>query len=184
MIILTVLWKIVKYALMLLAILIPLVLITALFVSKEMKSDKDVVINKPKAEVYEYVKLLTNQNNYSKWATMDPNMKKTFSGTDGTVGFISAWDGNSEVGKGAQEITAIVADRIDYELRFEKPMKSVNQAYMTTTAITDSSTKVTWGFSGKMNYPLNIMNLFFNADEMVGKDFEFGLKKLKEILEK
>ena len=33
----------------------------------------------------------------------DPNMKKSYSDIDGTVGFIYAWDGNKEAGKGEQE---------------------------------------------------------------------------------
>ncbi len=38
----------------------------------------------------------------------DPLMKKQFKGTDGTVGFLYAWDSqNNEVGKGEQEIERI-----------------------------------------------------------------------------
>ena len=41
---------------------------------------------------------------------MDPNIKTDFRGTDGTVGFISAWDSNNikNVGKGEQEILNMV----------------------------------------------------------------------------
>lgn len=37
----------------------------------------------------------------------DPNMRKNFKGTDGTVGFCYAWDGNKKAGKGEQEIIAL-----------------------------------------------------------------------------
>ena len=67
-------------------------MIAAIFVKREYSVEREVVINKPKQEVFEYVKLLKNQDNYSKWAMMDPKMKKEYTGTDGTVGFISAWD--------------------------------------------------------------------------------------------
>ena len=52
---------------------------------------------------------------------MDPDMKKTYRGTDGTVGFVSAWDSEKDdVGKGEQEIIKITdGERIDYELRFQ-----------------------------------------------------------------
>jgi hypothetical protein len=129
--------------------------------------------------------LLKNQNNYSKWAGMDPKMKKDYRGNDGTVGFVSAWDSdNKDVGKGEQEIKAMDGSKIDYELRFIKPFKSTSLASMNTQAVTDSTTKVTWGFSGKMNYPLNIMNLFFDTEKMVGDDFGIGLVNLKNIMEK
>ncbi len=177
--------KILFTILKIIGVLIALILIIALFVKKEIKLEKEIVINKPKVMVYDYVKLLQNQNNYSKWATMDPSMKKEFKGTDGTVGFVSAWDSdNKDVGKGEQEITKMQGDRIDYELRFMKPMKAINYAFMGTESISDSSTKVIWGFNGKMNYPLNIMNLFFDAEKMVGDDFAIGLDNLKRILEK
>ena len=55
---------------------------------------------------------------------------------------------------------------------------------MTAEAIGTSSTKVSWGFQSKMNYPLNIMKLFMNMNEMIGKDFSTGLKNMKNLLEK
>ena len=44
-------------------------------------------------------------------------------------------------------------------------------------------TQVIWGFSGKNKFPISIMMLFMNMDKAVGKDFEYGLNKLKGILE-
>ena len=55
---------------------------------------------------------------------------------------------------------------------------------MTTEAVDAGSTRVTWGFESKMNYPMNIMKLFMNMKEMIGKDFLIGLANLKRILEK
>jgi Polyketide cyclase / dehydrase and lipid transport len=182
--ILKLLWKILRIPLAIIAVLFVAVLILGLFGKKEMKAEKEIVINKPKAVVYDYIKLLANQNKYSKWATMDANMKTTYLGKDGTVGFISGWDGNSDVGKGEQEIRKMEGDRIDYELRFEEPFKSTNTAFMTTQAINDSSTKVIWGFEGKMNYPLNAMSVFTDMSKSIGEDYAEGLSNLKTVLEK
>ncbi|HUC82874.1 MAG TPA: SRPBCC family protein [Flavisolibacter sp.] len=178
--------KILKRLLFVILLLIAVALITALFVKQEMHAEREVIINKPKAEVYDYVKYLKNQNDYSKWGTMDPAMKKEFRGTDGTVGFVSAWESeNGEVGKGEQEITAInPGERIEYELRFIEPMESKAAAYMTLDAVSANQTKVKWGFNGKMNYPFNIMRLFMDMDKMIGDDFAAGLDKLKGKLEK
>jgi len=41
----------------------------------------------------------------------------------------------------------------------------------------------TWGFVGKSAFPMNVFMLFMNMDKAIGKDFEYGLKKLKRILE-
>jgi hypothetical protein len=177
--------KILKRILFVILAIIGLVLITALFVKKEMHAEREVVINKPKSEVFEYVKYLKNQNNYSKWATMDPAMKQDFKGTDGKVGFVSAWESDKDdVGKGEQEIKGIKeGERIDYELRFKKPMESTASAYMITEAVSGNQSKVRWGFDSKMSYPFNVIRLFMDVDKMIGDDFEEGLKNLKARME-
>jgi hypothetical protein len=157
-----------------------------LFEKKEMKAEREEIINKPRAEVFNYVKYLKNQNDYSKWGSMDPNMKKEFRGTDGTPGFVSAWESEKDdVGKGEQEIKAIKeGERIDYEIRFRKPMESTASAYMITEDALANQTKVRWGFEGKMDYPFNVMRLFMDMDKMIGDDFAAGLNKLKNTMEK
>lgn len=165
--------------------IIALLLIVALFVNKTMSVEKEVVINKPLNEVFEFIKSLKNQNSYSKWGRLDPNMKVTYTGTDGTVGFISAWEGNKDVGQGEQEIKKIdEGKRVDFDLRFIKPFKSHADAYMITEVVDSSKTKVKWGFTSQMPYPFNAMKLFINMDEKVGEDFTIGLNNLKTMMEK
>jgi hypothetical protein len=166
--------------------LIVLILLTALFVKKEYTVEREISIAKPKLEVFEYVKLLKNQDNFSVWAKIDPTMKKEYRGTDGNVGFVSAWDSPvKNAGKGEQEITKISDGvRIEYEIRFFKPMKSTDNAFLSFESLNDSITNVKWGFSGKIQYPMNVMFLFMDMDAILGKDLEGGLKNLKVELEK
>ena len=165
--------------------IIAALLVAGLFVPKGMKATREIVINKPNAEVFNYIKHLKNQDNYSKWGSMDPNMKKEYRGTDATPGFISAWEGNKKVGQGEQEIISIEeGKKLNTELRFIKPFKSVAKSSMTTEAINDSSTKVSWGFEGTMNYPMNVMKLFMNMEKAIGNDFSTGLSNLKVLMEK
>ena len=177
--------KALQWMLIVVVSIIGLILLTALFVRKDFAVEKQIEINKPKQEVYNYVVLLKNQNNFSKWATTDPAMEKTFSGVDGTVGFVSAWKSeNKNVGSGEQEITKIdPGKRIDYELRFKEPMEDTNMAHMTLDSIGENKTLVKWGFEGVMKYPTNITLLFLDFDKLIGGDFEFGLNKLKGIFE-
>jgi hypothetical protein len=178
--------KILKYILFGILGLVALLLIIPVFLPKEYAVVRAVTINKPKAEVFAYVKLLKNQDNYSVWATRDPSMEKTFKGTDGTVGCVSAWNSKKdEVGVGEQEITNIKeGEKIDYELRFIKPFEAKDHAYMITEAASENQTKVIWGFDGKMAYPMNLMLVCMNMDAMLGKDLETGLTNLKTVLEK
>ncbi|MGE0930321.1 SRPBCC family protein [Peijinzhouia sedimentorum] len=177
--------KALKIILIGLASIIALVLVAAIFVDGNYAVEREVTINRSKSEVFDYIKYLRNQDEFSKWASMDPNMKKDFRGTDGAVGFVSAWESESDdVGKGEQEIIAIVeGERIDYELRFLEPVESTSQAYMITESAGMNQTTVKWGINGKMTYPMNLMLLFMDMEEMLGADLSDGLNNLKVKLE-
>ena len=168
------------------AVLIAAFLILALLVKKDYTVTRDITIDTPKGDVFGYIKLLKNQDEYSKWALMDPAMKKIYTGIDGTPGFVSAWDSDDKnVGKGEQEILKITeGERVDYELRFIKPFEGKANAWLSTDSVSATQTKVTWGFKGAMPYPMNVMLLFMKMDEMIGADLETGLKNLKTKLEK
>lgn len=165
--------------------LVALILILALFAKKGYSIYREIVIHKPKQEIFNYIKLLKNQDYYNKWVMRDPAMKKDFTGTDGTVGFIYAWDGNKQAGEGEQEIKAIKdGERIDIEIRFIRPFAGVSDSYITTTAVSAHQTNLKWSFASKMRYPMNAMLLFMNMDKLLGKDLETSLNTLKGILEK
>lgn len=178
--------KIVKWILIVVVVFIAIPLIIALFLKKDYTVEKQVTINKSKQVVFDYIRYLKNQDNFSKWAKMDPQMKKDYRGTDATVGFVSAWSSDKkDVGQGEQEIKDIKeGERIDYEIRFIKPFTATSQAYITTESVAPEQTKVKWTFNGHMPYPMNIMLLCMNMDEMVGNDLQIGLDNLKAILEK
>lgn len=163
-----------------------LLLIIALFTKKEYSVVREIVINSPVQQVFNYIRLLKNQDNYSVWNKLDPGMKKTYSGTDGSIGFTYAWDStNKQAGKGEQAITEIrEPEKMGMDLHFIKPFEGRAVAYMTTTPLTAAQTKVRWGLDSKMNYPMNIMLLFMNMDKMLGKDLALGLENLKIIMEK
>ncbi|MCW3089904.1 MAG: polyketide cyclase [Ferruginibacter sp.] len=175
--------KTLKKIVLIILVLIAIPFVIALFVKREYFVEREVTINRPKQEVFNYVKYLKNQENYSKWVRMDPNMKKDYRGTDGTIGFVYAWDGNSEAGKGEQEIKDLKdGEKVDVEIRFEKPFEGIATAPITTEMLSANQTKVRWSLKGKSKYPMNFMNLFM--DNMLGKDLETSLAMLKGVLEK
>ena len=166
--------------------LVLIVLVAAIFMKKEYAIEREISINKPKAEVFDYVRFLKNQDNFSVWNMRDPNMIKEYKGTDGTVGSVAGWDSKmDEVGKGEQEIKKIEeGSRIDMELRFIRPFEATDNAYLMTTDAGNGQTTVKWGFNGAMPYPMNVMLPFMNMEEMLGGDLEKGLQNLKNVLEK
>ena len=59
-------------------ILIAIPLVIALFIDNEYKVENEIIIQQPKAVVFDYVKSLRNQDRFNKWANIDPNIKKTY----------------------------------------------------------------------------------------------------------
>ena len=166
--------------------IVVLALVVALFVSGKYQVEREVTINKSKQQVFDYVKFLKNQNQFSVWAKIDPDMKTEFRGEDGTIGFVSAWDSqNPKAGKGEQKIIKIAdGERIDYEIHFIKPMESTDYAFLEFRATSDSTTNVKWCFHGEMKYPMNLMLLGMDMEKMLAPDLQDGLNNLKGILEK
>lgn len=148
--------------------------------------EKEIEINRPKAEVFSYLTHLKNQEKWGPWFKKDPNMKLTYTGTDGEVGFTSKWESDhGEVGSGEQEIKKITdGEQIDLQVRFTKPWESTSDSYLKTSDSGADKTNVKWGFTGSMPRPMNLMLLFIDMDAEVGKDFESGLSDLKTELEK
>ncbi|WP_046370421.1 SRPBCC family protein [Flavihumibacter petaseus] len=168
-----------------LAILIILVLIIALYSKRDYTVQREIVINQPVDKVFDYVRHLKNQDYFNKWVMRDPDMKKSFRGTDGTVGFVYGWDGNKQAGAGEQEIMSIDPNKqIGIVIRFERPFKAIAQAPITVEAVTTNQTRIRWRMSSSMKYPMNAMMLFADMDRLLGKDLQWSLEKLKGILEK
>ena len=163
-----------------------IIIILALIAPKSYDVSRSMKINRTANDIFEYLRFFNNHDHWSPWFERDPNMKKTLTGTDGEIGFISAWESDhKQVGSGEQEIKSFVTDKvINSEIRFLKPFKSTSDAYLKFDEMNSGETTVTWGFSGNNKFPVSIMMLFMNMDKAVGKDFEAGLAKLKIILEK
>ena len=170
--------------------LIALLLVIGLFSKRAYTIEREIKINRPKQDVFNYIKFLKNQDHYNKWVMMDPAMRKEFTGNDATEGFIYAWNGNNKAGAGEQEIKQITeGKRIDMEVRFKRPFKGIAVTRMETGSILNLNdvpecTKVKWAFGSQLNYPMNLVLLFMNMDKMLGKDIEISLSNLKVILEK
>ncbi len=169
--------------LFLIAGIIVMLLIIALFMRKEHYVKCDIVIYAPQQKVFDYVKLLKNQDTFNKHAKADPGRIETFKGTDGTVGYIYSWSGNKSAGVGEKEIKNIVEGKsMEAEIRFVKPMAATARIIMDTEALSDTETNVSWSNAGILKYPLNIM--IPSMEKMISKDMDGSLLTLKNLLEK
>ena len=164
-------------------VLAGLILLAASMMEKEYSLSSSIIINRPQNVVFEYVKHLKNQERYSKWVMADPNVKLTYTGTDGTVGFKAAWESaDKNVGVGEQAIMNIKEGiGYDAEIRFEKPFKGISTANVTTEALSSNQTKVTTTFNSKTPFPMNIMVPMIK--KMLQKDMDMNSENLKRVLE-
>ena len=146
--------------------------------------EREVTVNKSKEEVFAYLKILKNQNEWGPWYKRDPGMQQEFRGTDGQPGFVVSWKGNSETGTGEQEIKNVAeGQRIDTELRFKEPWESKANTYITTESTGENQTKVKWGMNGEVPRPMNVLLRLYSMDQLIGKDYQEGLDTLKTKLE-
>jgi hypothetical protein len=131
--------KILIAVLALIVLLAAAVVILAFSVKTDLKVEREVTINRSKADVFGYVKKLKNQNDWGPWFKKDQAMKQEFKGEDGLPGFVATWKSdNSEIGAGEQEIKKVVeGERLDTELRFKEPFESTADAYITKTVQPD-----------------------------------------------
>lgn len=176
--------KVLKITLIVLGLFVAILLITALFVPKTFMFERSVVISAPADSVWKYTGSLSGLDKWSPWNDYDPNVKKTMTGVDGTVGACQRWE-SEKIGSGSQTILRIEkSSLLAMKLDFLKPHESHGSAYVKLENESDNRTKVSWGMTGNMPYPLNVMILFMNMEKMMGKDFDHGLHKLKLLVEK
>jgi hypothetical protein len=175
--------NIVLTILLILTSLLALLLILAFFMKKQHYVKREIIINAPQQKVFDFLRLLRNQEKFNKWATTDKkNRIEEFKGTDGTVGFIYSWSGNKDAGEGEKEITNIIeGKRIETEIRFVKPMRVTASVIFEIESLSPDQTKLSHINTGSLKYP---MNLFIPmAEKKFPKDMDESLATLKKILE-
>ncbi|GAB2772697.1 SRPBCC family protein [Salinimicrobium soli] len=151
---------------------------------KEYDLSRTVVINRPKAEVYAYIRQLKKQPLWMPWFLNDPKHVIKFKGEDGKVGAASYWKGHNKV-EGIQKIVKVREGKVlETQLLFLSPYKSLSLNYMAVKELEPDRTKMVWGVKGVHKFPASVMMLFYGMDRAIGKDFEVGLQNLKTQLER
>ncbi|MCM4156493.1 SRPBCC family protein [Gramella sp. AN32] len=151
---------------------------------KEYDISRTVVINKPREEVYNFVRQLKNQPYWNPWFERDHHAIMKYKGQDGKVDSSFYWKGNSKVGEGIQRIIKAKQGRIlETRLLFIKPVKVNVLTYFGIKDIEPEKTKMVWGAKGNLAFPLTILSIIYSPEKLLGENFEKGLRNLKTILE-
>jgi uncharacterized protein YndB with AHSA1/START domain len=157
------------------------IFILALGQPNTFRVERSVVVNAPADKIFP---LIADFHTWSRWSPfdkIDPDMQRTFSGAAQGKGAVYAWEGKGMAGIGRMEIVdATPPGKISIKLNFSKPMKTQNSVeYLLIPE--GNGTKVTWVMYGPNSYVAKLFHVFMNMDKMVGKSFDEGLARLKDI---
>lgn len=141
-------------------------------------------INAPAEKIFPLIDDFHRWSAWSPYEKLDPAMKRTFGGTASGKGATYAWEGNDKAGAGSMQIVeSTPASKVAIKLDFIKPFEGHNTAEFKLQP-QGEATQVTWAMYGPSPYVAKLMGIFFNMDQMIGKDFEAGLANLKTATEK
>ena len=151
---------------------------------KEFDISRTVVINRPKEEVFNFVRQLKKEKLWMPWFEKDFKGVLKYKGEDGKADAMLYWKGHKHFYEGTQKIVKINQGKI-IETRFllVKPLRFVLLEYKGLKEIDENKTKMVWGIRGGLVFPFSVMALLHPVDKAYGPDLEAGLKKIKTILE-
>ncbi|MFC4125981.1 SRPBCC family protein [Nocardia rhizosphaerae] len=134
------------------------------------------------ARIHGFVNNFKKWRLWSPWEDADPQLGRTYTGPESGVGAHYAWRGNRKAGAGTMEIKADAEREIGIELAFEKPFKATNFVVFTLEPV-QGGTEVTWKMTGTRSGLMGMVGKVFPIDNLIGKDFDKGLARLKTIAE-
>lgn len=145
--------------------------------------ERSGLINAPAEKIFPYLSTFKLGSEWSPYEKIDPNMKKNIVGTDGQVGTVMNFDGNSEAGSGSLEFLKIVPnDSVQIKLVMTKPLPADNLIEYKLTP-EGSGTRFTWSMSGDGGFVGKLMTLLIDCEKMVGDQFNQGIANLKTLVE-
>ena len=164
-------------------VLIAAILGYAMTMPDNFRVQRTTSIKAPPEKIFPLINDLHRWGSWSPWEKMDPEMKRTYSGSASGKGAAYAWQGNRKVGEGRMEIAdTSPPSKVTIKLDFMKPFEAHNTAEFTLEPKGDS-TNVTWAMYGPSEYMAKVIGVFVSMDKMIGKDFETGLANLKTVAE-
>jgi len=122
---------------------------------------------------------------WSKWVPrekLDPDLKRTFSGSDAQPGSTYFWSGNDETGVGRVSMISSSAEKVELEVELEKPIDSTSDLVFTLVP-EGAETRVVWTISGEKNASGEALTLLGSSPQTLAGEMERGLANLKAIAE-
>jgi len=173
----------IKRIALVLVLLVVAILAFAATKPDDFQVQRTTTINAPPEKIVGLINDFHAWGSWSPFEKLDPAMKRTYSGAGSGEGAVYEWEGNSQAGAGRMEIIDSSPSKVEIALDFNRPFESHNIAEFTLEP-RGASTEVTWAMQGPNLFIGKVMSVFISMDNMVGSDFETGLRNLKALAEK
>lgn len=149
----------------------------------EVYIERSININASPATIYDELIGFENFSERSAWYDKDPNAEYTISGPAKGIGAKMSWKSEKpDVGSGSITVEAVDKDKmVLYRMNFGFPGEQFARFILTPQ---ENGTKVTWTYEEKPESFVKAMYVFVDMESMLGPDYEKGLKKLKNFIEK
>ena len=85
--------------------LLAVVMIYAATKPGSFRVERSAIIKAPPEKIFPLISDFHLWPGWSPWENIDPNLKRTYSGSENGLGAVYAWEGNKKVGQGRMEIT-------------------------------------------------------------------------------
>ena len=161
---------------------IVLVLVVGFVLPRQVHIERSIVINAPRAQLFDALDGFKRFNEFSPWAALDPNTQYSYSGPESGVGAKMSWTStDSKVGSGTNEIVESTPPNFIRTRLVFGDQGPAEASFKLEPA--DGGTRVTWGFDCDLgdNPIAHYFGLMF--DKWIGSDYDKGLAKLKQVME-
>jgi len=176
--------RILKTLLIIVLALVVIVVLLGLIGADSYRVERSTVITASPEQIYPYVSNLSSQQAWGPWLEMDKNATSRLEGTDGTIGAVWKWEGDT-IGNGTQEIVALDPNKnVGTKLTFSNWMGESSADNTFTLEPTAAGTKVSWAVIGKNGFVGKLKSKFMSMDDWLGPMFEKGLTNMKSMVEK
>ncbi len=146
--------------------------------------ERSGLVHSDPEKIFPYISQFKLGTLWNPYDQKDPNSKRVFRGTEGTVGSIMEFEGNKEAGAGHLEILKIQNNEsVEIRLIMSRPM-SISHIIVYTLTLESNGTRFSWRMYGDCGFLIKLFGVIVNVDKLMGKEFTLGIDNLKKIIEK
>ncbi len=143
--------------------------------------ERSIIIERPSSHVFDALNSYKRFNEWSPWAKKDPTASYTFAGPESGQGATMSWQGAKSVGSGRWEILESTPTSLVKMIQVVENGRTATVVF--DVASSDLGVKVKWSYDTELGTnPIERIKGQY-LDSSVGSDFQYGLMRLKALLE-